>query len=197
MQKRPDYELAAEKFAIETQAAKLDVQCVFVPFSQSRNKAEKHLSLNWLCTVTRDGKPVNGLERVEYGQGIGHAPSHKNPPKLSDGRIDTWAQREIAKVEAESGTIARISAVMGGKAAPNRLRPLPAPKADDVLQSLFRDADAIDYPDFKQWADDCGFDPDSRKGEAIYRKCLQTALALRAAVGDKAFSSLRALSCEM
>ncbi len=191
-----DYEKAAQQFAIEITAAKLDVQCVFVPFSQSRNKAEKSPSLNWLCTVTRDGRPIAGLDSVEYMQGIGHAPSHKFAPKFSDGRLDKATQREAESIESETGKIAKHRGVMGGLAYAS-IKAIDAPKADDVLQSLFRDADAIDYPEFEQWADDCGFDSDSRTGEAIYRQCLKIALALRASVGEKAFVSLRALAGEM
>jgi len=53
------------------------------------------------------------------------------------------------------------------------------------------DASAIDYATFEEWAPEMGYDADSRKGEAIYRTCLEYALKLRGAVGDKAMEQLR------
>jgi hypothetical protein len=193
MEKRKDYEIAAENFAVLTQSLGLDVTAQFVPQSQSRRAAEKSLSLNWRCTVTKVGEPIKGLESVDYMQGIGHAPSYKSPPKLANGLIDKWAQAACAKVESESGMAARISQIMGGKAAPNRLRPL-AIAADDVLQAICRDADVLDYADFETWADDLGFDPDSQSGETTYRLCLSQALALRAAIGDENLTKLCAFA---
>lgn len=52
----------------------LTVESVFVPFSQSRNKAEKHKGLNWKVTVKRNGRDVL---TTDYGAGIGHCPGYK------------------------------------------------------------------------------------------------------------------------
>src|SRR5262249_9503800 len=53
-------------------------------------------------------------------------------------------------------------------------RSLPKPLLRDVLYCLVSDADALDYPEFEEWAGNLGYDPDSRKGEAAYRACLAT-----------------------
>lgn len=52
----------------------LTVESVFVPFSQSRNKAEKHKSLNWRVTVKRNGRDIL---TTDYSAGAGHCPGYK------------------------------------------------------------------------------------------------------------------------
>lgn len=52
----------------------LTVESVFVPFSQSRNKAEKSPSLNWRVTVKRNGRDVL---TTDYSAGMGHCPGYK------------------------------------------------------------------------------------------------------------------------
>jgi hypothetical protein len=61
----------------------------------------------------------------------------------------------------------------------------------DVLASLVMDSSAIDYSTYEEWAGDCGHDPDSRKGEAIYRACLEIALKLRNGLGEAGLAALR------
>lgn len=60
-------------------ALKLTIDSAFVPWSQSRNKAEKHKSLNWRVTLKRDGREIL---TTDYSAGIAHAPSY---PKLGRG----------------------------------------------------------------------------------------------------------------
>lgn len=50
----------------------LTVESVFVPFSQSRNKNEKHKSMNWKVTVKRNGREVL---TTDYSAGIAHCPA--------------------------------------------------------------------------------------------------------------------------
>lgn len=194
MPKRPEYEIAAENFAVLTSALGLNITAKFAPFSQSRNASESNRSLNWLCTITKNGKPIAGLGSIDYMQGIGFAPSHKSPPKFSDGRVDKWAQSAAAKVESETGKVARV---MGdGRAAPSS-QPIVAPTADDVLHALCLDSDVLDHASFESWAAEFGCDSDSRKGESTYRLCLAIALAMRAAIGDSELAKLRSLGNEM
>jgi hypothetical protein len=65
-----------------------------------------------------------------------------------------------------------------------------------VVASLASDSNVLDYATYEDWGSELGFDPDSRKGEAIYRQCLTLALRLRAALGDGALTALREVAGE-
>jgi len=71
------------------------------------------------------------------------------------------------------------------------------PDSVDVLSSLLMDAGAIDSGSFEEWARDTGYDTDSRKAESAYRACMATAVALRAALGNDTFETLRAYAHNM
>ena len=60
-----------------------------------------------------------------------------------------------------------------------------------VVWSLLNDARAIDYACFEDWADDYGYDSDSRKAEKIYNDCLAIGLKLRAGLGENLMEKLR------
>jgi len=137
----------------------LTLSCVFVPFSQSRNKDEKHLSLNWKVTLLRNGKEVL---TTDYMQGIGHAPSYKI--------ADKYMAMKAQAFEAETGII--------------------DPDIKDVLYSLILDSNVLNYPEFEEWASDCGYETDSRKAESIYRDCLKNALRLRGSLGESILAQL-------
>lgn len=63
------------------------------------------------------------------------------------------------------------------------------PKPGDVLNCLILDASGVDQP-FEDWASDLGYDPDSRKAEAVYRACQDTRYKLRDLLGEPAFDFL-------
>lgn len=164
----------------------ITIESVFVPWSESRNfkpgARVTERSLNWRVTLKRDDREIL---TTDYSAGIGHAPSYKHGVRLSlDG--------EAALVhETERGTHAKPSAMLGhvfsGK--PIALDPC------DVIYSLVSDADVIEHPSFESWANDLGYNADSRKAEATYRACLEIALALRAGIGDSGLTKLRE-ACE-
>lgn len=153
----------------------LTVDAVFVPWSKSRNamtgsKAKvSDRTLNWLVTLKRDGREVL---TTDYGAGIAYCPSYKSARRLS---LD-----EAAAIEYETEH---------GKAKSGGAPILPDPC--DVVASLMLDAGVLDAGGFEGWASEFGFDPDSRKAEAMYRACLEIALNLRAGLGDAIMSELR------
>jgi hypothetical protein len=53
------------------------------------------------------------------------------------------------------------------------------------------DSDVFNYSSFEEWASTFGYDADSRKGESIYRTCLDIALKLRNAIGEDGLQKLR------
>lgn len=187
------HEIAAKKFAAMLEKLALSVECEFVPFSRSRNAGEKSPSLNWKFAIKRYGRPISGLDAIDYMQGMGFCPAYQSKaPEF--GRVPfggmSIARDKAVREECETGRVSspRIFS-KGGKIAP--------PSAVDVLESLARDSDVLEYPCFEDWAGELGFDPDSREDEAIYRDCLAQALALRAAIGDGKLQRLRQLAQEM
>lgn len=99
-----------------------------------------------------------------FTAGVAHAPSY--PAACSHGECRTGIDQ---------------------KGRPIKPRPL------ELISCVVMDSRALDYPRFEDWAADFGFDPDSRKAEAIYRDCLQWGIALRAGLGSQKFDLL----CEM
>jgi len=64
-----------------------------------------------------------------------------------------------------------------------------APSLSDVLDCLASDAYGMESP-FESWAEDYGFDPDSRKAERIYKICQRQTIKLKSLLGDSAFEQL-------
>jgi hypothetical protein len=57
------------------------------------------------------------------------------------------------------------------------------PTAEDVLGCLLSDASSADQP-FENWADDYGYDTDSRKAKQTYRQVQAQTAKLRRFLGD-------------
>ena len=171
----------------------LTVESVFVPFSQSRNKAEKNPSLNWRVTVKHNGRAI--LE-TDYSAGSGHCPAYNASVREMGGRNSLMRDGAI-RWECERGFAARAFDNAGSPSGyvvremnPKNRHPLQ-PDSLDVLASLAMDSDVIDAGGFESWASNLGYDTDSRKAEAIYQACLDIALKLRAALGDTGLQTLR------
>jgi len=157
----------------------LSVDAVFVPFSRRPN-ADGWRSLNWLVTVFHNEREVLN---TAYSQGVGHAPAHRLGKKTFGADLDDAVASEL-----ETGRCSKPSASAGFIVTRHAV---PPPSADDVLYSLVSDADVLEYSRYEDWAPEAGLDPDSRKGEAVYRECLRHSLALRHALGDIRLGELR------
>lgn len=209
-------ESAARKVEIDATLARLGltVESVFVPFSASRNKAEKHKTLNWRVTLKRNGRDVL---TTNYSAGIAHCPGHEATPPagyrgrdrrnhngaLYPGTSSAYRRASAAETvadfreflcaaECESGVAMQYDSAWGAadfKPAKPAKHIKPEPR--DAIYSLVMDCDVLDAGGFENWAGDLGFDPDSRKAESIYRLCLELALAMRAALGDSGMAELR------
>ena len=212
-------EAAAKKAAIAAtlESLKLTVAAVFVPFSQSRNKAEKSPSLNWRVTVKRDGRDVL---TTDYMAGIAYCPGYsvKTVPatfqahgyKNASGRpypgttsayrsatpheIVSQYRDALCAAECESGFPMEIDP--WDRSTKNTFKRKPkapaiVPDPVDVLYSLTMDSGALNYGTFEDWASEFGYDTDSRSAESAYRACLETALKIRAAIGDAGMETLK------
>lgn len=168
-------------------------EATFIPFAESRSAAaltgkpyrtdkgdliiEKvpatKMSLNWKIRIERAGTSIE----TEYTQGCAHALSYKQGPMTRE--VD-----KRVRSECMYGYYPLTSLGFAKKRT-------PPPKLEDVLYCLLSDGDAIDYPTYEEWADNLGYDKDSRKGEAIYRQCVEIGLRLRRMFGDINLAKLR------
>ena len=166
----------------------LTIESTFVPFSRSRNKGEKHKSLNWRVTVKCNGRDVLS---TDYSAGIAHCPSFgTKPPSPWPQAVANWVPL-ATDAECESGfATSRYGFQFGHKALQDRKRPI-LPDTRNVIYSLVMDSSVLDAGGFESWAADLDYDTDSRKAESIYRACLEIALSMRAALGDEGMRKLQ------
>lgn len=153
----------------------------FVPQKHSRNATKKGACLNWRIILTRkDREPMS----TDYMQGIGRIPAivGKSYPLELRAREYEAAQTGRYQVRANSSFLSKA---------------LPIPSAADVLSCLVLDAGALDAGCFEMWADDYGYDKDSRAGEAIYRACIDSGLKLRALLGVAVVNELREATVDL
>lgn len=165
----------------------LNYSAIFIPQSSSRNAKEKNCSINWSVSIGPNyGK--DSIQRgitTDYMQGIGHIPNYQKVIPFNARR--TLAVEKFEKLASEQGRFARSldPSVLSEK--------LPAPLLRDVLYSLVMDSDVINYSDFEEWAENFGYEADSRSAEKIYKDCMKTALELRSLIGNEALEQLREL----
>lgn len=155
----------------------LEYRAEFVPQSKSRNAGDKSPSLNWRVTFSRNGRTLE----TDYMQGIGHLPGYDHSRKDVDYR------RYITHVVETGNALPPLRDP--GKVS--RSHHVDTPTLADVLHCLLIDAEAIDTGSFEEWAENYGYDTDSRKAEGIYRACLEIGLNLCAILGDELISKLR------
>lgn len=65
------------------------------------------------------------------------------------------------------------------------------PSASDVMNSLLIDTSDVEGIDFEEWAENIGFDPDSRKAERAFKQCQETLLQLRQLFSESELEDLR------
>lgn len=186
-----------QKIEAACAALGLTMSAAFVPWSKSRNKDEKDdrgnpvKTLNWKVTVKRmamfDEGHRPGSERTllttDYSAGIANCPAYKASVAQLGNRNSLMRDEAITQ-EVETGrTYVPAFSGQGSKIAP--------PDMADVISSLVMDASVLDAGGFEEWANEYGYDTDSRSAEATYRACLDIALKLRAGIGDDGLRALR------
>lgn len=133
----------------------------------------KYPQLHWLITLTT-GKQV---AQFPYSQGMGHVKGyqayHKTP---YDRRIAEDAYRKTC----ETGKLYRPSQTLGFWPTSATQ---PAPDVLDVLYCLVLDASVRHASTYEEWAAEYGYDPDSRKGEQVYRACQKQTTELLRVLG--------------
>lgn len=144
----------------------------FVPRSKTPKQENDWKCLSWKVRI-EFGRQV--LE-TDYHTGLGLC------GKAVQSRIDSLPKCCIDRQQAENELMERGS-LKGHRSEQPSLR--------DVIHSLLLDSEAIDYGTFEEWADNFGYDHDSRKAEQTYRACLTTGLKLRAMFGEAKIQELR------
>ena len=154
----------------------------FVPTSQPADKV-KSPQLHWTITLIRGRQSME----VPYHQGCGHVKAYDTMPTKSP--YDRRRKAELVRQTCETGKLYRymhnvdlLGTLKGHQ---------PAPSLRDVLYCLVMDASVLDSGGFEEWANEYGYETDSRQAEATYRACLEQSLKLRALVGDKGLEELR------
>lgn len=65
------------------------------------------------------------------------------------------------------------------------------PQLDEVLDAIAADSASVENADgFADWANEFGYDTDSRKAEATYKACVKQAKDARALLGDANYDLL-------
>lgn len=160
----------------------IELTSSFVPWSQSRHAKDKahakDKTLNWKVTVSKGNRVIL---TTDFSAGIAHCPSYKQ------GERWTIAYTDTIDYECEQGHTCKSAP--WGKAKGNPIKP----DYIDVLHCLVSDSNVLDYGKFEDWANEYGYDADSRSAESIYRSCLEIALSLRAGLGDSTLAKLNDL----
>ena len=166
----------------------LSIRAEFVPFSQSRNKAETdergrpRRTLNWRVTLVANGRDILA---TDYSAGAGHCPAYQASVKKL-GSVNSTLRDKFIEWECENGRESHVNEFQ----APRGHKPI-LPDSLDVIASLVMDSSVLDESSFEDWASSLGYDVDSRKAESIYRACLAIALQLRNGIGESGLAALR------
>jgi hypothetical protein len=160
----------------------------FVPYSKvsTERKAgwggvgrgnQPRLFLSWVVTI-------NG-ESFEYSAGIGHISN----PELAKAALKlgwTIYEKDAITAWVEGRWLPITNSVLGAqpfdKLPANSPRRQAPPALADVLSSLLLDSSALGAK-FEEWADNFGYDKDSREAERIYNASRDNSYRLFRALG--------------
>ena len=138
----------------------------FVPQHFPEGTKACDMSMKWIVNVLCNGKHVL---TTDYTQGSYFCPSR--PKGLGN--------LTVADVE----NIRRDCATQPRSGQP--VDPL------DALWGIARDCQSVEQArGFEDWANEFGYDTDSRKAEAIYRTCVDQWKALRHYIGDEGIDAI-------
>jgi hypothetical protein len=157
---------------------------------------------NWAAvefklTLNFQGKAI--LSDLSYKMGVGHFPlKYDNLPFTYKNGRDSFTEEEESLYYAlkynpsprytNQSKVDKIHASIAAKIS--KLEGI-TPSLTEVMFDQVQNYSVLDFSSFEEWAEDYGYDPDSRKGEKCYKECLRMALALRNALGEDAITKLR------
>lgn len=191
-----DIHVFAERYLAERN---INFEIEFVPQSKSRNKDEERPSLNWEGRFYKGGNFVRSEVPFKFSQGVGFVPNTPQNMWDQNGHRKLYEQ-EVAQTGRYIKT--KLPTLSNGKIdwwACHNKRPgltetnLPKPKMAEILWALIMDSDVLGYACFEDWADELGYNSDSRTAEKIYNDCLRTGLQLQALLGAEDLVQFRIL----
>jgi hypothetical protein len=185
---KPDYQVAAEKLAELFDSLKLPVE-ISSPVGVYDN--------DWACISYL---VKIGSQSFEYSLGIGHVdwnaasrlpswklPSHKgyntDSVIMKQAQGVTWKKEFMPQIAELAAWIAKAQKVQ--------------PKAAEVLASCCREGRYAEQSAFNDWADDFGYDIDSRKAERTYQACRENGAKARQIVSSAVFDQMAELSSQL
>ena len=148
----------------------------FVPFSISRNADSNQKSLNWKVTLSS----IRNKMTFDYSKGVGHLPY---PNELHLTKHQKSVVNQAVDSAVETGVARKIARGAMAFTLLHSKEEFPTPTLQEVLYSLTQDADVTNYLVYEHWADEFGYDPDSRKSEKIYEECRLQASKLSDVLG--------------
>ena len=146
------------------------------------------------CCVLRRNVPAY-RDRTEmtvyYSMGSGHVQkipfTQVNWTARSELRVVGFSRKDWDELPLPGG---RLKYHWQADAQKIYFRPVP-PTAEDVLGSLAMDAGSIENSrHFEEWANESGYDTDSRKAEASYNECKRLTRELEIFLGRKGMQTL-------
>lgn len=139
--------------ALESLKSLSDDLCIVWTYIPLMGKLQKDTMIRWIGQLSRTGH--SAVIKFNYSQGLGHLPG------LDGLNPHLASTRHLEEQMLKTGR--------GARGAIHR------PKLQDALYCLLMDAQASQYQDFEDWADNFGYDRDSRSAEKTYQACLSTA----------------------
>jgi hypothetical protein len=161
-------------------------ETVFVPYSKvsAERKASwgKSSSGNKPVLFLTWETSING-EKFEYSAGIGHI-SNAELRKLATKSGWTIYEKEALEAWVDGKHLSPSGGYRLKQIAPQK-----PPTLADVLSSLLLDSSALGAS-FEEWADNYGFDKDSRAAEKIYNASRESSYRLFRALGGSLVDKL-------
>ena len=161
-------------------------QAQFVPTVQPLQTI-KYPQLHWAITLTKGRRTLT----TSYTQGQAHILKYKAFHKTP---YDARLAQEMYRKTCETGILYNyFSETFGWMKRSRSPKVQPTPSLLDVLYCLIQDAGVLDYGSFESWAQEWGYEIDSRKAETAYRTCIQQSLELKHLLGYQAIEQLQTL----
>ena len=159
----------------------LTYTATFVPTPQPAETVP-HPQLHWSIVLQRGGRTLT----ASYSQGCGHAGGYK---QICASREERRLTDIDVRKSCETGKIFDYRTFKGRMGYGAQ----PSPELLDVLACLVSDCSVLDMSSYEEWANEYGYDTDSRKAESVYAACLAQSLSFKALIGQKALDRLREL----
>jgi hypothetical protein len=115
----------------------------------------------WITTQQKGNKTMKKTTTNPLGITITYSWRRHNPNMPNSENMDNWHVTLHNPNNKRTMTVC-FSKGYGHKGA--------HPTANEVLYCLVSDSDCMDY-DFEEWAENMGYDPDSRKAEKTFNVC--------------------------